>query len=70
MCESLRQKNSCLTQLWRVALLLTVEATKGESRLIGKLSGEGQRPSYVHREDSVLFCFMQIFMVFDYINYF
>jgi hypothetical protein len=27
-CESLRQKNSCLTQLWRV---LPGEATKGES---------------------------------------
>ena len=38
ICESLRQKDSCLTHLWRVFQFS--EATKEESQFIGKLSGE------------------------------
>ena len=37
MCESLRQKNSCLTQLWRV-LTNIGQPPKGKASL-GKLSG-------------------------------
>jgi hypothetical protein len=36
MCESLRQKNSCLTQLWRA--LTKEQPPKGKAEL-GKLSG-------------------------------
>ncbi len=43
-CESLRQKNSCLTQLWR-ALLVFVAATKGENRLRVNFQVQGQRPT-------------------------
>ncbi len=51
-CESLRQKNSCWTQLWRV---LPGEATKGESLVKGKLSGERTETFFMQRGHSVLF---------------
>ena len=40
-CESLRQKDPCLTRLWRVFLLL--ETTKGESLYRSNFQVPGQR---------------------------
>lgn len=54
LCESLRQKDSCLTQLWR-AFIIYNEPPKGKAR-IGKLSGVKDRDqSHFRGGFSVLF---------------
>jgi hypothetical protein len=53
ICESLRQKNSCLTQLWR-ALLHLCSHQRGKPNSVN-FQVQGQRPSYVTGEVSVLF---------------
>lgn len=56
-CESLRQKNSCLTQLWRVLTFRV--ATKGESRLRVNFQVQGQRPFFT-KEVFCLFLWKKI----------
>jgi hypothetical protein len=52
-CESLRQKNSCLTHLWRVLFL---KATKGDSLKEVNFQVPGQRPTHICEGGLCPFC--------------
>jgi hypothetical protein len=62
LCESLRQKDSCRTHLWRVFQLY--EATQEESHQMVKLSGE-RTEDLLTRGCSVLFCVFEWHLLFN-----